>query len=208
MDQGAACDRRHRVDGGHALSAAAVRLSLRGGGRIEAVRDVQGDGTSVAQRDRQAGDDRTLAVRTLPRLGRPLVFGGLAPRQAFAGGAAVGGPRFFFPLRQGFRRRPQQQKSKILSYYQCGTYCFNDRDRDPGGGEAVLTSRAVNISHLRAACGKPGDFLYCRNPTPRRRMGSRSVFLVEPAAASGLKPLRHFPCSDLRTFLLLASAFS
>src|SRR3981189_3438421 len=39
-------------------------------------------------------------------------------------------------------------------------------------------------------------------------MWLRSGFLVEPAAASGLKPLRHFPCSDLRTFLYLASAFS
>jgi hypothetical protein len=38
--------------------------------------------------------------------------------------------------------------------------------------------------------------------------GCVPVSLVEPAAASGLKPLRHFPCSDLRTFLLLASAFS
>jgi hypothetical protein len=36
----------------------------------------------------------------------------------------------------------------------------------------------------------------------------RSGFLVEPAAASGLKPLRHFPCSDLRTFLFRVSAFS
>src|ERR1700675_1832967 len=33
-------------------------------------------------------------------------------------------------------------------------------------------------------------------------MWSRSGFLVEPAAASGLKPLRRFPCSDLRTFLI------
>ncbi len=31
---------------------------------------------------------------------------------------AIRGPRFFFPLRQGFRRRPQYQKSEILSYYQ------------------------------------------------------------------------------------------
>src|SRR5258707_7052770 len=39
-------------------------------------------------------------------------------------------------------------------------------------------------------------------------MWSRSGFSLEPAAASGLKPLRHFPRLDLRTFLLLASAFS
>jgi hypothetical protein len=39
-------------------------------------------------------------------------------------------------------------------------------------------------------------------------MWLRSGFLVEPATASGLKPLRHFPCSDLRTFLFRVSAFS
>src|SRR5687768_9369752 len=32
-------------------------------------------------------------------------------------------------------------------------------------------------------------------------MWSCSGFLIEPAAASGLKPHRRFPCSDLRTFL-------
>src|ERR1700732_3990736 len=33
-------------------------------------------------------------------------------------------------------------------------------------------------------------------------MWLRSGFLVEPAATSGLKPLQHLPCSDLRTFLI------
>jgi uncharacterized membrane protein len=46
VDEGGACDRRHRLDGGHALSAAAVRLSLRGGAGLAAVRDLQGDGTA------------------------------------------------------------------------------------------------------------------------------------------------------------------
>src|SRR5260370_33101016 len=32
-------------------------------------------------------------------------------------------------------------------------------------------------------------------------MWLRSGFSIEPAAASGLKPLRHFPRLDLRTFL-------
>src|SRR6266478_4262627 len=118
MDQGAACDRSHLVDGGHAVSAAAVRLSLRGGSRIEAVRNFQGDGTAVAEGDHQPCDDRDLAGRALPRLGRPLVFIELAAWQASAGGGAVGCPRFFFPLRQGFCRRPQSAKSEILSYYQ------------------------------------------------------------------------------------------
>src|SRR5205814_8578248 len=45
-------------------------------------------------------------------------------------------------------------------------------------------------------------------PTPRRRMRLRSGFFVEPATSSGLKPLRRFPCSDLRTFLFSRPLFS
>src|SRR5450756_816955 len=80
MDQGPACDRRDRLDGGHAVFAAAVRLPLRGGGRIEAVGNVQGDGTAAAEGDHESGDGRHVASRTVPRLGRTLVFGALAAR--------------------------------------------------------------------------------------------------------------------------------
>ncbi len=38
--------------------------------------------------------------------------------KAAAGAGAVRDPRFFFPLRQGFRRRPESPKPEILSYYQ------------------------------------------------------------------------------------------
>src|ERR1700710_529506 len=85
MDQGAARDRRHRVDGGHALSAAAVCLSLRGRDRIEAVGDFQGDGASAAESDYQSGDGGDVACRTLPRLRRSLVFGWLVTRKIAAG---------------------------------------------------------------------------------------------------------------------------
>src|SRR5260370_37655041 len=118
MDQGDACDRRHRMDGWDALCAAAVRLSLRIRSRIEAVRDVQGDGTAVAEGDHQPGDDRNLAHRALLGLGRPLVFGGLVTWQASAGCDLVGRPRIFFPLRQGFRCRPERERTKVLPYYQ------------------------------------------------------------------------------------------
>src|SRR6266851_3043466 len=118
MDQSAARDCRHRMDGRHALFAAAVRLSLRIRSRIEAVRDVQGDGTAVAEGDHQPGDDRNLAHRALPGLGRPLVFSWLVTWQTSAGGDLVGRPRVFFPLRQGFRRRPERERTKVLPYYQ------------------------------------------------------------------------------------------
>jgi len=38
-------------------------------------------------------------------------------------------------------------------------------------------------------------------------MWLRSGFFIEPAAASGLKPHRRFPCLDLRTFQFFVSAF-
>src|SRR5258707_13715355 len=159
MDQSAACGRRHRVDDGHALSAAVVRLSLRGGGRIQAVRDVQGDGTTLAESDHQSGDDRDLAGWALPCLGRPLVFGVVAAWKASAGRRAVGRPRFLFPLGEGFRCRPEYQGPEILPFYQRGTDYFNDWDCDPGGGEAVLMEAARQAFEHKPACGKTAEFL-------------------------------------------------
>src|ERR1700731_1331088 len=67
---------------------------------------------------KQSGHDRNLAGRALSGLGGSLVFGTVAARQAVAGGTAVGCPRLFFSVRQGFRRRPQYPSSVILPYYQ------------------------------------------------------------------------------------------
>src|SRR5689334_1188057 len=99
MDQSAACHCRHLLDGWHAVSAAAVRLSLRGGTRLEAVRDFQSDGASAAPGDHQPRDDRDLACRTLSGLGRTLVFGAMVSRQVFTGADPVGCPWLFRPLR-------------------------------------------------------------------------------------------------------------
>src|SRR5215213_3927223 len=118
MDQGAACDRGHLVDGRHALSAAAVRLPLRGGDRIEAIRDLQDHGTAVAEGDHQSGDDRDLAGRALSGLVRSVVSGRLVSRQTIARARYVGCPRLFFALGEGLRRGSEYQKSKILPYYQ------------------------------------------------------------------------------------------
>src|SRR5664279_5368703 len=118
MDQSTACDRGHRMDGRDALFAAAVRLSLRCGGRIQAVRNLQGDGTAVAEGNHQPGDDRDLARWIIPCLRWALGFSRLVPRQVAAGTAAVGRPWLFRPLRQEFRRGPKYPKWNILSYYQ------------------------------------------------------------------------------------------
>src|SRR5882757_7953549 len=118
MDQGAACDCRYRLDGGHALSAAAVHLSLRRGSRIETIRDLQGDGTPVAESDHQSGDDRDMAGGTLRGLGRALVGGRLVARKAAACAADDGRPRVFLALCEGFCRGPEYQKPEVLPYYQ------------------------------------------------------------------------------------------
>src|SRR3984885_12499083 len=51
-----------------------------------------------------------------------------------AGAAAVGRPRFFCPLREGFCGRPESEVTEILSWYQRGTNRLDDRDRYPGSG--------------------------------------------------------------------------
>src|SRR6476620_12491256 len=72
VDQGAAHHCRHLVDGGYALSAAAVRLSLRGRTRLKAVRNLQDDGTPAFEGDHQSRDERHLARRALSGLVRAL----------------------------------------------------------------------------------------------------------------------------------------
>src|SRR5262245_38446712 len=54
--------RDYRLDGGNALSAAALRLSLRGRARLQAVGNLQGHGAAAAQRDHHAGDGSELAL--------------------------------------------------------------------------------------------------------------------------------------------------
>ena len=59
-----------------------------------------------------------LARRIVPRLERALAFGRLVSCKVSAGDRAVRRPRFFCPLGEGFRRRPEYQEPEILPYYQ------------------------------------------------------------------------------------------
>src|SRR6202034_256001 len=70
MDQGLPYHRGDRLDGRHAVFAAAVRLSLRRRERLDSVGDFQGDGAPVAPGDHHSGDDRDLGFRTVARLAR------------------------------------------------------------------------------------------------------------------------------------------
>src|SRR5262249_46308532 len=99
VDQSTACDRGHLLDGWHALSTAAVRLSLRGRGRLEAVRDLQGDGKPAPESDHQSCDGRDLACRALSGVGWPLVCGRLVSPEVSTGAGDVRCPRLFCPLR-------------------------------------------------------------------------------------------------------------
>src|SRR3546814_20381455 len=62
LAQGAAPRQRHRLDGGAALSAAALRLPCRGGARLGQVRDLQGDGAPTAARHPEPVDDGELGL--------------------------------------------------------------------------------------------------------------------------------------------------
>ena len=58
---------------------------------------------AASEGDHQSSDDRCLAHRHLPRLGRCLVSVGLVSDQIPVGGGAVGGARFPGALGQGVR---------------------------------------------------------------------------------------------------------
>jgi len=92
--------------------AAAVRLSLRRRSWIEAIRNLQGDGTAAAEGDHQPGDDRDLAGGTLPRLGWPLVLGGLAACKLLLVLVLSGVHGFFSRCVKDFAadRNPRRQK--------------------------------------------------------------------------------------------------
>jgi len=71
VDQGVPHHRGHCLDGGDALSAAPVCLSLRRRERLGAVGNLQGDGAALAARHHQPGDDRDLGLWALVGLARP-----------------------------------------------------------------------------------------------------------------------------------------
>src|SRR5437868_11804830 len=71
--EGAAHRGGDRLDGGAALSAAAVRLSRRDPRRLAAERDLQGDGAAALPRHHEPVDDRRLALRPGARLARRMV---------------------------------------------------------------------------------------------------------------------------------------
>src|SRR5262249_11777953 len=81
LDQGAARDRGHGLDGRDALSAASVRLSRLGRAGVERIRDIQAHGEAPSARDHQSRDDRCLAPGPLARLAKWLLPGALAARQ-------------------------------------------------------------------------------------------------------------------------------
>ena len=62
LRQGLPRHRHHRLDGGSALSAPALRLSRRGAEGLGAVRDLQDHGAASVARHHHAGDDRELGA--------------------------------------------------------------------------------------------------------------------------------------------------
>ena len=70
MDQGLSRHRRHRLDGGNALFAAALRLPLRGRERLRAVGNLQDHGAEAVTGHHHSGHGRNMAIGSLAGLAR------------------------------------------------------------------------------------------------------------------------------------------
>ena len=107
---------------------------------------------------------------------------------------------FFSRCVKDFAADRNQRSQKFYRGNQRGTDRLDDRYRYSGSGQAVLGNTCRCRRASDAILRKRWLIFYiAAHPTLRRRMWSRPGFLVGPAAASGLKPFRRFPCSDLRT---------
>src|SRR5262249_59323336 len=98
--------RDHRLDGGNALSAAALRLSLRSRARLQAVGDLQGDGAAAAPRDHYAGHGGELGAWPMARMGGGGLCRRLAACQAGFGYSALRPSWLFFAVRSRIRCPP------------------------------------------------------------------------------------------------------
>jgi hypothetical protein len=144
LDQGISRHCRHRLAGGNALSAAAVRLPLRRGEGLGAIGNLQDDGAAAASRHHQPGHDRHLAIGPLARLARPrfalrVVRFRLATGQIRVGACALRPARLVRTMGARLRYRPQPAFTEILSYYQRSTGNSDGGNRHSRGGETVLT---------------------------------------------------------------------
>ena len=68
----------------------------------------------------------------------------------------------FFPLGQGFHSRPEYQKPEIYRIIN-EVPTVDDRDRNPGDREAVLSRIFPSIRRFPPACEAPADFLYWKS---------------------------------------------
>src|SRR5262245_10429961 len=167
MAEGAACGGRHLLDGGAALSAAALRLPLRGGEGFAPVRDLQGDGAPTAALHHEPGDDRGVGDGPVARLGpgharRPLAVG-----QVRAGDVAHALPPCAGALAPGLRRGPQRAEPAVLSPGQRGADGADGGDRGSCGCEAVLSG----LGWWKAPSSGPSGHLL-----PKGRRASPLIF--------------------------------
>src|SRR5215218_2561737 len=91
----------HRLDGRHALSAAAVRLPRRDREGLGPLRDLQDHGAAAPQGDHQPGNDRCLGARALPCDRERMVALRLDAGEIRARGRLVGGARPLLAVAQG-----------------------------------------------------------------------------------------------------------
>ena len=79
-------------------------------------------------------------------------------------------------------------------------YCPDGFHRHPGDREAVLEPCFCRSAFSLLLAKRPTIFYIAEIPPHAGGCGCVPVSSLDPAAASGLKPHRRFPCLDLRTF--------
>ena len=185
LAQSIPCHRRHRLDGGDALSAAAVRLSLRRRARLEAIRNLQGDGAPAAASDHQSGDDRDLATRPVARLATAdfSAPAGCTPSSHWCSCSRPCTDSCPATVKDfaADRNRRSQKFYRIINEVPA---VLMVRDRDPGDRETVLTTHRHGRAFSRASCEIAFCSVCLAHPTQRRRMPSQSRASVYSGRAS------------------------
>src|SRR5262249_792114 len=167
--------RDHRLDGGNALSAAALRLSLRSRARLQAVGDLQGDGAAAAARDHYAGHGGELGAWPMARMGGGGLCPWLAACEAGLGVRALPPAGFFCRARAQFPPRQQPPFQKILPGSKGNTAHLHDGYRHPWGGKAVL--RPWTPPAVGRHCVVEATFAAVHMPLPPLAQGTVFTYL-------------------------------
>nr|CAI0340126.1 hypothetical protein SHINE37_43988 [Rhizobiaceae bacterium] len=160
LDQVVAHHRRHLLDGGPALPAAALRLSHGCPARLGRGAGLQGDGTAALPGHHAAGDGPFLAARPLSRLVRLRFPGRLAACQARPGHPHDRRAPVLWPGRQGLRRGPQHLERPPVAHLERGAGAPDDPHRHSGRRQTVLSLCDKTDEISKPPCGAAPEPLF------------------------------------------------